>query len=86
MKKIDPLGISQNEFGADHFSAMIQGWDLNDDQIKVLQIMMDNIYMDGWTDGIAHRTNLTPKEHRERLTQDIKDSWMRLIEIRGCEA
>lgn len=47
-------------------------------------MMMDDIYMDGWGDGVAHRTNLTPDEFRERITNDIKNSWMRLI-IEGVD-
>jgi hypothetical protein len=79
MTKIDPLGIRPCEFTADHFSKTIRGWGLNAAQISCLQILMEDIYMDGWSDGVAHRTNLTPKEHKERLIQDLKDSWMRLI-------
>ena len=52
--------------------------------MKVLKIMMDDIYMDGWGDGVAHRTNLTSDEFRERITNDIQNSWMRLI-IEGVD-
>ena len=75
----DPLGIKQDDWNADYYAHAIKSWSLNDIQMKVLKIMMDDIYMDGWGDGVAHRTSLTPDEHRERLTNDIQNSWMRLI-------
>ena len=75
----DPLGIKQDDWNADHYAHAIKSWGLNDTQMKVLKIMMDDIYMDGWGDGVAHRTNLTPDEFRERLTNDMQNSWMRLI-------
>lgn len=75
----DPLGIKQDDWNADHYAHAIKSWGLTEIQIKVLKIMMDDIYMDGWGDGVAHRTNLTPDEYRERLTNDIQNSWTRLI-------
>ena len=75
----DRLGIEQDDCNAYHYAHTIKSWGLNDTQMKVLKNMMDDIYMDGWGDGVAHRTNLTPDEHRERLVNDIQNSWMRLI-------
>jgi hypothetical protein len=63
----DPLGIKQDDWNADHYAHAIKSWGLNDTQMKVLK------------NGVAHRTNLTPDEFRERLTNDIQNSWMRLI-------
>jgi len=75
----DPLEIKQDGWNAGHYAHAIQYWGLNDSQMKVLKMMMDDIYMDGWGDGVAHRTNLTPDEYRERLTNDMQNSWTRLI-------
>lgn len=80
----DPLGIKQDDWNADNYAHAIKSWGLSDMQMKVLKMMMDDIYMDGWGDGVAHKTNLTPNEHRERITNDIKNSWMRLI-IEGVD-
>lgn len=75
----DPLGIKQDDWNADHYAHAIKSWGLNDIQMKVLKMMMNDIYMDGWGDGVAHKTSLTPQEHRERLTANLKNSWTRLI-------
>ena len=80
----DPLGIKQDDWNADRYYYAIKSWGLSDMQMKVLKMMMDDIYMDGWGDGAAHKTNLTPDEFRERLTNDMQNSWMRLI-IEGVD-
>gem|GEM_PF-2849866 len=73
------MGIKLDDWNADHYVHAIKSWGLNDTQMKVLKIMVYDIYMDGWVDGVAHRTNLTPDKYRERLTNDIQNSWTRLI-------
>jgi hypothetical protein len=71
--------MSNPLWDANQFAFTIKSWGLTKAQTKVILRMMDDIYMDGWGDGVAHRTNLTPNEHRERLTNDIQNSWTRLI-------
>ena len=80
----DPLEINQDDWNADDYARAIKSWGLDDIQIKILKIMMNDIYMDGWGDGVAHRTNLTPDEYRERLTNNMQNSWMQLI-IEGID-
>jgi len=52
---------------------------LPDDDIDKLIKFIDEVYLDGWSDGVAHKTNLTPIEHSERITEDLECSWWRLV-------
>jgi len=71
--------MSNPLWDANQFAYTIKSWGLTETQTKVILKMMDDIYMDGWGDGVAHRYNLTPDEQKERLTKDMQNSWTGLI-------
>jgi len=63
------------------------GWDFYPDLLKrltpeekrKLNGFIDDVYIDGWTDGNCHKGGLTPIEHQARITEDLECSWWRLI-------
>jgi hypothetical protein len=50
-------------------------------QVQKLRIqeLVQDVYIDGWGDGQAHKPSLTPKEFSERIQKDLEDSWSNLI-------
>ena len=75
----DPLGIKPNEFTSDNYIKLIKLWNLDDTQLCMLRLMIDDVYIDGWTDGNASIGGLSPREYKERISNDIANSWSRLI-------
>lgn len=50
-----------------------------EDRLK-LNTFVDDVYVDGWTDGNAHTNSLTPTEHSERIVADLEVSWCRMMQ------
>jgi len=64
-----------SNYSADDWSILVKKG-MTKEQI---QNFVYEIYLDGWTDGQCHKTNLTPNEFKERAMKDLKDSWSAMI-------
>lgn len=49
------------------------------DYQAALKALIRDVFVDGWTDGNAHRGGLSPGETKLRIEEDWENSWSKLI-------
>lgn len=70
------------EYTCNDWARVIEFWGLtrlSDEEKEKLKNLINDIYIDGWTDGNAHSSALTPLEVSERVENDFNDSWSNMI-------
>lgn len=77
--------IKPEENVVDAYANFIKSLKLNFNDSLTLETMLVDIYIDGWTDGNAHKSSLNPQEHRERLTEDLTYSWTKEAITKGLK-
>jgi len=65
-----------NETAVDFYQAFRNS--LSDEQTQIFDKLIQDVYLDGWTDGNPHRS-YNPTERKGAVLKDWFHSWTRLI-------